>query len=225
MNITSPAKKLARRLLGSSYDRLKSTVQRTAYRARLWKLPSPVKLHLGCGNRHLDGFVNIDLLSGVADVLADRTCLTFIRSDTVSHILVEHMLEHLGRSQAQAALREWSRVLKPGGVLEIEVPDVIWCLENFLAAPAAERYRVAYEDKGAIASIYGLQTNPGQFHKFGYTPEHLSECVSACGLEVIDVKLHMTYHPCRSIRIWGRKKESSFNGSTYAEAGHIVLHS
>jgi Methyltransferase domain len=205
MIFATPAKWFARRLLGDSHYRVKSFIQRFAYRIGIWRIPPHAKLHLGCGSRHIDGFVNIDLLSGLADVLADCTRLGFIKSGSASHVLVEHMLEHLSRAGAASALREWARLLEPGGVLEVEVPDVLWCLENFLAAPEAERYRDVYEGKGAIAAVYGLQTNPGQFHQFGYTPDHLSECVKAAGLEVIDIKLHMTAHPCRAIRIWARK--------------------
>jgi predicted SAM-dependent methyltransferase len=205
MSLSTPVKWLGHKLLGDSYYWVKSFVQRTAYRVGIWQMTTPVKLHLGCGSRHLDDFVNIDLLSGVADILADCTRLSFLKSGVASHILVEHMLEHLSRDEACAALREWGRLLVPGGVLEVEVPDVVWCLENFLATPERERYASQYEGKGAIAAVYGLQTNAGQFHKFGYTPEHLAGCIRDCGLEVQEVKLHMTTHPCRAIRVWARK--------------------
>jgi hypothetical protein len=84
-----------------------------------------------------------------------------------------------------------------------------------LATPERERYESLYEGKGAIAAVYGLQTNAGQFHKFGYTPEHLAGCMRDCGLEVQAVKLHMTAHPCRAIRVWARK------GSVTPEQGPI----
>jgi hypothetical protein len=205
MDVTYPAKYLARKLLGNYVFVVKARLQQAGIRTGLRRLPTPLRLHLGCGSRHLEGYVNIDLLSGLADLLADCTRLTFIPSASVSHILVEHMVEHLSRAEALAALREWTRVLEPGGVLEIEVPDVLWCIENFLATPDEERYAILYEGKGAVAALYGLQTNPGQFHKFGYTPAHLADCVRGCGLEVTELKTHMTAHPCRAIRIWAKK--------------------
>src|SRR5262249_16097230 len=104
-------------------------------------------------------------------------------------------------------------LLAPGGILEIEVPDILWCLENFLATPEVERYQCQYEGKGAVAAIYGLQTNPGQFHKYGYTPEHLAESVTSCGLEVVSVKLHMTTHPSHAIRLSARKGVNSLAGT------------
>ena len=205
MNIQYVAKRVVRAALGDAFSPVKGAVQRGLFGLGIWRLPTPVRLHLGCGPRHLDGYVNIDLLSGVADILADCTRLPFIKSGTASHILVEHMLEHLSRAGAQAALQEWARLLAPGGVLEVEVPDVIWCIEHFLSSTEAERYQSQYEGKGAIAALFGLQTNPGQFHRFGYTPDHLMSCLRAVGLDVIDVKLYMTPHPCRSIRVYARK--------------------
>jgi hypothetical protein len=222
MKMNTPLKHLARFLLGDSYYRFKGFIQRSAYRIGIWRMPTPVKLHLGCGSRHVDGFVNIDLLSGVADLLADCTQLSFLRSGIASDVLVEHMLEHLSRAEARIALREWARLLAPGGVLEVEVPDVRWCLENFLAAPETERYQGPYEGKGAVAAVYGLQTNPGQFHKFGYTPDYLAECIRACGLEVIESKLHMTAHPCRAIRIWARKNGGAADRVAASDNGHIL---
>jgi predicted SAM-dependent methyltransferase len=203
--------------------RLKSFAQRAAIRVGLWKFESPVRLHLGCGSRNLPGFVNIDLLSGAADVLADCTRLGFLRSGSVTHILVEHMLEHLSREQSALALREWARVLQPGGVLEVEVPDLIWCMENFLVASEEDRYRHLYEGRGAVASIYGLQTNPGQFHRFGYTAEHLEDCVRACGLDVFDTKIYMTYHPCRSVRVYARKGGPDHTSAPADGCGAVAL--
>jgi predicted SAM-dependent methyltransferase len=201
MKVTKPFKTFARWILGDRYYRLKSVIQRTGYRVGFLRVTPPVKLHLGCGSRHIDAYLNIDLLSGVADIQADCCRLGFLKDGIADHVLVEHMLEHLSRREALAALREWARLLCPGGVLDVEVPDLIWCLENFLQAPLSQRYQGPYENQGAIASLYGLQSNPGQFHKFGYTKEYLADCIESCGLTVQEVKLYMTYHPCRSIRI------------------------
>lgn len=45
------------------------------------------------------------------------------RSGTVSEVLSRQSFEHLDKVQARAALDECFRVLKPGGVLRIDIPD------------------------------------------------------------------------------------------------------
>ena len=43
---------------------------------------------------------------------------------TVEAIYASHMLEHLDRAEARAFLAECRRVLKPGGILRLAVPDL-----------------------------------------------------------------------------------------------------
>jgi predicted SAM-dependent methyltransferase len=199
-----------RRLLGPFFIPLKSWIQRTGFRLGFFRLKPPVKLHLGCGMRPLAGYVNIDMVCETGDILADCCDLAFLPSGIASHILNEHMLEHLGRVSAISALREWSRLLAPDGILEVEVPDILWCMEKFLAASEGERYGgPLYEGRGLIATVYGLQTTPGQFHQFGYTPDHLAASLTASGFEILDVKTYMTRHPCRSIRIRAKKLQGA----------------
>jgi len=43
--------------------------------------------------------------------------------DTVDEIYASHVLEYFSRSEATDVLKEWNRVLKPGGILRLSVPD------------------------------------------------------------------------------------------------------
>jgi predicted SAM-dependent methyltransferase len=52
--------------------------------------------------------------------------------NTFTAIYASHVLEHLYRSQAQALLYECRRVLKPGGVVRLVVPDLHAMVENYL---------------------------------------------------------------------------------------------
>jgi len=81
------------------------------------------KLHIGCGNRRLDGFVNIDV-AGSVDVRADvRRRLPF-RDGSIDFIFSEHLIEHLTRDEAVRFLAECRRVLIPGGVFRVATPDL-----------------------------------------------------------------------------------------------------
>jgi len=204
------------------YRRLKSTLACWCFRLGLAKVLGlsaafPIKLHLGCGDRYAKGFLNLDLVSATADINADCVRLGFLKDRSVSYILVEHMLEHLSRREGLSALKEWARLLIPGGIVEIEVPDVVWCLENFLGKTESERYDGEYMRQGAIAAIYGMQTDPGHFHKFGYTKEYLIECLKVCGFGARSVKTYMSFHPCRSIRVTAVKDGHEGEGNSVCE--------
>ncbi|BCX12980.1 MAG: hypothetical protein KatS3mg067_1918 [Thermosynechococcus sp.] len=83
-----------------------------------------MKLHLGCGKRHIPGFVHIDAIDYPhVDHVATIDNLSFIADDSVDLIYNCHVLEHFKRRDVPRVLKEWHRVLKPGGVLRISVPD------------------------------------------------------------------------------------------------------
>lgn len=83
-----------------------------------------MKLHLGCGKRHIPGFVHIDAVDYPhVDHVATIDNLSFIQDSSVDLIYNCHVLEHFKRRDVERVLREWHRVLKPGGVLRVSVPD------------------------------------------------------------------------------------------------------
>lgn len=84
------------------------------------------KLHLGCGSVLIDGWVNIDLDSPVADLHHDLTEPLPFADASISHIFAEHLIEHVDHSEAHSLVNECWRVLKPGGVLRLTTPDLNW---------------------------------------------------------------------------------------------------
>ena len=83
-----------------------------------------MKLHLGCGKRHIPGFVHIDAIDYPhVDHVATIDNLSFVGDGTVDLIYNCHVLEHFKRREVERVLAEWMRVLKPGGVLRVSVPD------------------------------------------------------------------------------------------------------
>lgn len=83
-----------------------------------------MKLHLGCGKRHIPGFVHIDAVEFPhVDHVAAIDNLSFIPDNSCSLIYNCHVLEHFKRRDALRVLKEWNRVLAPGGVLRTSVPD------------------------------------------------------------------------------------------------------
>jgi SAM-dependent methyltransferase len=83
------------------------------------------RLHIGCGQEALPGWVNIDTrqLPGVDRVLDVRQGLPF---EDVVAIYAEHFLEHLALEEGLAFLRECRRVLAPEGILRLSTPNLDW---------------------------------------------------------------------------------------------------
>lgn len=80
------------------------------------------RLHLGAGPVRLAGWLNSDLISGEVYLELGRK-MPFAEA-TFAYAFGEHVIEHLPENQAQQALRELRRVLRPGGVLRLTTPDL-----------------------------------------------------------------------------------------------------
>jgi len=86
---------------------------------------SLLRLHLGCGRKHLDGFINVDIKPnpGVVDRVYDlnQTPWPWV-TNSVEEIICKHVIEHLDIGLCGFLDEAW-RVLHPAGTVYIQVPD------------------------------------------------------------------------------------------------------
>lgn len=83
-----------------------------------------MKLHLGCGKRHIEGFIHVDLADFPhIDHKRDIRDLSFLPDESVELIYCCHALGYFSLSESLEVLREWNRVLISGGTLRLAVPD------------------------------------------------------------------------------------------------------
>jgi predicted SAM-dependent methyltransferase len=178
---------------------------RRAYRqfvmGRTLRSGQQLKLHLGCGQRALEGFVNIDHnYSPATNYVCNIESLP-CKDGTVARIESYHVIEHIPHPRIAAVLRAWHRALMPGGVIVAECPDF---------DRAICEYNEGHRDR--IYSIYGKQRFLGDTHYFGYNEERLVKLFASCGFEACEVSEGTDYHaaqePC--LRIECRKP---FNGA------------
>jgi predicted SAM-dependent methyltransferase len=144
----------------------------------LGKPTEPIKLHLGCGKRKLPGWVGVDSRNDVgADVVADVRYLDHWASGEVAAIYACHVLEHIPRPHVLPTLRDWHRVLKPGGVLLVSVPDF-------------EQMACLYVNQGIslwrlIGPLCGRQDYPENTHYSVYDYEYLAWMLAEAGFHTI----------------------------------------
>lgn len=131
---------------------------------------APLKLNLGAGYKPLDGYVNIDRDCGL-----EAYPLPY-DDESVDEVRASHILEHFPHCQVSDVVREWVRVLKPGGWLKIAVPDFDWICRRYL--------------EGVPDNIQGYlmggQTDANDFHKTMFDRSGLTEVLKHAGL--VDVQ-------------------------------------
>lgn len=91
---------------------------------------------------------------------------------TAEIVRASHVCEHLNHADARHAIVTWARLLKPGGILKIAVPDLKWIAEKYLAG-----------EKLPIASyIMGGQQDAEDYHRTVFDEEDLRACMEMAGL-------------------------------------------
>lgn len=143
------------------------------------KLGPGLKLNLGCGDKILPGYTNVDVASSrrgqAPDVLCDLRSLGPFKDNSADEILSVHVVEHFWRWEVDAVLREWVRVLRPGGLMVLECPNLRAACEAFLAGQSDQR---------SMWVFYGdpRWQDPLMVHRWGWTPETLGALMRSVGL-------------------------------------------
>ncbi|MFI5735123.1 class I SAM-dependent methyltransferase [Kribbella sp. NPDC051587] len=119
-----------------------------------------VKLHLGCGKKYIPGYIHIDAqpLPHVHHVRPVED-LSLFTDCSIEVIYASHVLEHFGRHEYLRVLKEWYRVLRPGGLLRVGVPDF---------RSIAEEYASGHLENGLrdlIGLCVGGQRDDYDYHK------------------------------------------------------------
>jgi SAM-dependent methyltransferase len=92
-------------------------------KARMLMRNPHLRIHLGSGDRPKDGWVNVDLLGHRVELAWNLNRPLPFGDESVEAIFQEHLIEHLTLARGLALIQDCYRMLKPGGVLRIGVPN------------------------------------------------------------------------------------------------------
>jgi len=83
----------------------------------------PLRLHLGAGTHHPAGWLNVDVIGMGPDLYWDLRRRLPFPDGSAQAVLLEHVLEHFDLASGLDLLDEAHRVLAPGGIVRVGVPD------------------------------------------------------------------------------------------------------
>ena len=100
-----------------------------------------MKLHIGCGDRIIDGWANIDQVQREGVEIWDVRRLS-CGYGNAEIIYASHVLEYFDEREVLAVLKDWYSALRPGGILRLSVPNI-------------ESLITVYQKTRSIANIVG----------------------------------------------------------------------
>lgn len=157
--------------------------QREAFRspALKFKVKDIMRLNLGSGKKRILGYTNVDIDPGCEpDILCDILFLP-MEEGTVEEIMAIHVFEHLWLIDIPIALREWKRVLVPGGKLVLEMPCLDKIVRNLL---------ITDNDQMTLWGLYGdpmrsRDKNAYELHKWCWNEKTLVNVLDKAGFRNI----------------------------------------
>lgn len=142
-------------------------------------LNKAVRLHVGCGSRIFDDYINVDgqyMAHDARVAIHDLTQPFPLPDNSVDEILSVHVIEHISRSRVAPMFQEWLRVLKPNGFVAIEWPDFLKMCREIADNPSCLFSNDRRVLKRTILGIFGdneRYPDPVMWHKWGYSAESL----------------------------------------------------
>lgn len=141
-----------------------------------------VKINLGCGLDKRPGYINVDIRKEVDPDLVwdmERTPYPF-PDESAEEILMKDSLEHVSWRKVEDVIRECHRILKRGGVLRIQVPDLVAIAKKVILLGSYDWDQISYW-------VYGGQDYPENTHKSGFTISTLKRLLERHGFAVEEI--------------------------------------
>lgn len=151
------------------------------------------------------GFVNVDLADNWSgkqpDVVADITKKLPFPDHYADEIHAIHVVEHFPRGHVVDILKDWKRVLKPGGKLAIEVP----CLNKIVKWLITPHPNAKDQQRLTMIGLYGDWWEKDEMtHRWCYSAEEMMAIMSDVGFQKINILDPIYHQPLRDMRVVAR---------------------
>lgn len=158
-----------------------------------------MKINYGCGRRVTDGFFNIDaqvnpngprppeLLHILEfDKRGNLKQKTPLGDECADELHCYHLIEHFYAWEAPAVVSEFNRLLKRGGKLILELPDLEHACRNLLKGLG---------DQMSMWPLYGnpKEVDPYMCHKWGYTKSTITDLLKSSKMKKVMIKEPQTH--------------------------------
>lgn len=148
-----------------------------------------VKIYYGCGNAKQNDYINIDVRwTPSVDIIGDLQWCSINLLDSCDEVYLSHVLEHYSfpgkdmrhnSSTVLGALLDIYKMLKPGGVIRIAVPDFEAISKLYLDGKFALFPRLA-------GRLCGEQNYRENLHKCMFDRKFLIYCLEWAGFENVE---------------------------------------
>jgi ubiquinone/menaquinone biosynthesis C-methylase UbiE len=150
-----------------------------------------IRLEVGSGGNPRDGYIHLDIDPKAKHLEIHSSTSTIpLKNNSVSELLSINMLEHIEWTQVKKTLKEWARVVAPGGIIKIHVPDLEWLIVFFNDNKGTWKKNVgaqplnAAEDKWEYMNHYVMSTNnPYNMHRSVFTEKMLCNLLAEVGFK------------------------------------------
>lgn len=167
----------------------------------------PVKFNMGCGRDKIEGYIGVDKFDKTADIVADLISLD-APDGCADEILASHVIEHLTNVEGLAALNKWHSMLKAGGKLIMETPDLEAMCKDFVNASEEERYVLTFCIYGASADYVTpekIAAGTASPHLWGFYPKVMKSLLKHVGFTDIKTMPAQGQHPGKNFRVEATK--------------------
>lgn len=157
------------------------------------------RLNLGSGTAPLKGYYNIDIRPKIYEeqcvgkVFKGDARKTEFEDNTFNHIRARHLLEHIHYADTVFVLKEWHRILKEQGTIEITVPDIEYVANRIAKMQMAENFnthmgKLMWIDVDSQMQLYGSGAVQYGNHLSAFTEKLLYLLMDHIGFKEIKIE-------------------------------------
>lgn len=156
------------------------------------------RLHLGSGGYRVEGWINLDIFpDDSVDVVADLTRPLPFRDASIARIHSEDVFEHIEREEGELLAAECHRVLEPGGVMRIVMPDLRAIVDRVYKGEGTRYLAWCARELDATTPCQALNMHMRMSgdHKFLYDQAELRALLKGAGFRPREVEFNRSRDP------------------------------